>query len=261
LSALAAASWAPDLVSGELLELTRTLGDPALDLAIVAEGNTSERIDDNRLVVKASGSAMRHATASDFVVVDVPSLRELLSSATITQAQLTQAVEVLDSSGRVRRGSIETALHVAIQAVRPVRFIAHTHPTAVLSLLASVRADTAFADPVYSDEAVVLGRPLHLGYAEPGLAVAQLLYRELWCYVDRYAALPSLVLMANHGIVAIAETAVAAESITLMATKSARIRAGAYAVGGVVPLSADATEKYTGRPEIAQRRQQLSGTR
>ena len=47
---------------------------------ILAEGNTSQRLPDGRLVVKASGSNMRTATAEDFVVVDVDPLVELMRS-------------------------------------------------------------------------------------------------------------------------------------------------------------------------------------
>ena len=45
------------LVSPELVALT-LLGEPDRDLVILAEGNTSELLDDGRLVVKASGAGL-----------------------------------------------------------------------------------------------------------------------------------------------------------------------------------------------------------
>ena len=49
----------PSLVSDELVALTRDLGRTDRDLVILAEGNTSQRLPDGRLVVKASGARMR----------------------------------------------------------------------------------------------------------------------------------------------------------------------------------------------------------
>ena len=43
-------AWDPSLTSSELLTLTRLLGEPHRDLAVLAEGNTSELLDDGRLV-------------------------------------------------------------------------------------------------------------------------------------------------------------------------------------------------------------------
>ena len=53
------AVWDPGLVGEELVSLTRALGERHRDLVILAEGNTSQRLADGRVVVKASGSAMR----------------------------------------------------------------------------------------------------------------------------------------------------------------------------------------------------------
>ena len=47
-------TWEPDLVSAPLLSLTTQLGESARDLVVLAEGNTSELLDDGRLAVKAS---------------------------------------------------------------------------------------------------------------------------------------------------------------------------------------------------------------
>ena len=51
--------WHPELVSDELVALTRSLGDPAKDLVILAEGNTSQRLADGRIAVKTSGANMQ----------------------------------------------------------------------------------------------------------------------------------------------------------------------------------------------------------
>ena len=81
--------------------------------------------------------------------------------------------------------------------------------------------------------------------------------------VERYeeeGALPSLILLGNHGILTIADTAEGAEAISLMAVKSARVRLRAHAAGGTAPLTREAVEKYVARDDISERRQHISGT-
>jgi len=77
-------------------------------------------------------------------------------------------------------------------------------------------------------------------------------------YVDAHGALPQLVLLANHGIVAIAPTAAGVEAVSTMAVKGARVRATAYAVGGIAPLSDEDVEKFFARDDIAERRTNLA---
>lgn len=262
-------TWEPDLVSPALVTLTRLLGEPARDLAVLAEGNTSELLDDSRLVVKASGAGLAAATAADFVIVNVDEVMAVADDPTTDQDDLS-AVLVAAGTDRPggagpRRGSIEAVVHAAAHRVArdagvvdTARFVGHTHPTDVVGLLASVRAEEAWAHIVYSDEAVVVGRPLFVPYATPGLALGRLYTVALRAYVEQNGALPQLVLLANHGIVAFAPTTAGVEAVSTMAVKGARVRAIAYAVGGVAPLSDADVEKFFARNDIVERRANLA---
>ncbi|MET3807378.1 rhamnose utilization protein RhaD (predicted bifunctional aldolase and dehydrogenase) [Nakamurella sp. UYEF19] len=249
---------APELVTQELLELTRSLGRPERDLVILAEGNTSQLLDDGRVVVKASGSNMASATSDDFVTVEVGPFVDLLQRENCTQDEVTAALDAGVVGGQRRRGSIEALVHVAVQAVSPAGFVGHTHPTAILGLMASVRAQEAYGYWVYSDEAVVIGRPLYVPYASPGIELGQVFYHALRGYADQYGQLPQLVLLGNHGIVAIAPTAAGVDGISAMAVKGAQVRAAAYAVGGVSPVPAESVAKFLARADISERRGNLA---
>ena len=251
------ATLSPELVGDELLTLTRMLGEPERDLVILAEGNTSEAIDEERIVVKASGSSMRDATPATFVTVEVAPLLALLRDPGATQEALTAELTAGEVDGREARASIETLVHVAVRAFGNVRYVAHTHPTDVVALLSSADAAEAFAEPVYTDELITLGRPLFVPYAQPGIDLGRVFLERLDGYVSSHGELPSLVLLGNHGIVAISDTAAGAEAISMMAVKSARVRAGARAFGGLAPLTG--TEHYFDRPDFASRRAELAG--
>lgn len=251
------AVFEPAAVPQELVELTRSLGERDRDQAILAEGNTSYRLDADHLVVKTSGSNMRRASVDDFVVVDYAPLVEMLHDPSASQADLTAALDAGEHAGRRVRASIETLVHVAVQAVAPATWVAHTHPTSVVGLLASVQAETIFTDAVYSDEAVVLAEPLFVPYAEPGLALGKLVHEGLQRRFDDAGELPRLVLLANHGIVAIAESSAGAEGICEMAVKSARVRQIALTAGGLQPVPSDSIAKFVLRGEVSERRQRL----
>jgi rhamnose utilization protein RhaD (predicted bifunctional aldolase and dehydrogenase) len=253
------AVWDPGLVSEELVALTRSLGERSRDLVVLAEGNTSQLLPDGRLVVKASGSNMRTSTAEDFVVVDVDPLAELMSSPTATQADLTAALDAGEHGGRRRRASIETLVHVAAQVLAPTAFVGHTHPTAVVGLLASVHGPTAWDRHVYSDEAVVIGRPLYVPYATPGIDLGRVYLAALRRHVDTHGELPTLVLLGNHGIVVNAPGPAGVEAASEMAVKGAQVRSAAYSVGGVVPLEPAKVEEFFAREDVSERRARLSG--
>jgi len=248
------------LVSTDLIELTRRLGRPERDLVILAEGNTSELISEGTFVVKASGSSMEQADADTFVVVDVDPLVEIIRDPQASQEALTAALTATADDGRTVRASIESLVHAAVRALAPVRYVAHTHPTDVVALLASVEAESAFAEPVYSEEYMVLGKSLFVPYAEPGLKLGRVFLERLEAYVDEHGEVPSLVLLGNHGIVALSDSAAGAEAISLMAVKSARVRLGARAAGGVAALDAATTADYFDRADFRERRANLAGT-
>ncbi|MDO9395055.1 MAG: class II aldolase/adducin family protein [Herbiconiux sp.] len=254
-----ATTWQPDLVSDELIALASALGEPQRDLVILAEGNCSQRLDDGRIAVKASGAYMADTTREGFVVTEVEPLVALMEDLSRTQDDLTELLDAGVHEGVRRRGSIETLVHAAVQAVQPTAFVAHTHPTPVVGLLASVHAATAFDEWAYSDEAVVIGRPLFVPYAAPGIDLGRLFLTGLRSYVDRYGVLPSSVLLGNHGMVAIADSWRAAEAITLMTVKGARVRLDALSIGGVKGLGEDTVSHYFERTDFIERRKNLSG--
>lgn len=258
-------TWDPTLVSEELLALTRLLGEPRRDLAILAEGNTSELLEDGRLVVKASGANLAGSTKDDFVLVDVDEVMALVDDPRATQDDLTEvlvAQGAVRPDGSLRRGSIETLVHAAVARLgrdpSRARFIGHTHPTDVVGLLASVHAAEAWSRIVYSDEAVVIGQPLFVPYATPGIDLGRRYAEKLREHFDAQGRLPQLVLLGNHGIVAIAPTAAGVEAVSTMAVKGARVRTAALSVGGIAPLSPADVAKFFARSDVAERRANLT---
>lgn len=249
----------PALVPGELVELTRRLGDPAADLAILAEGNTSTVLPDGRFAVKASGSRMDRAGADDFVVADPVPLLRLMEHEGATQEELSALLSARDPAGGgpARAASIETLVHLAAIAAGGAKWVGHTHPTAVVGLLSTREARELFAAPLFPDEAVVLGRPAWVPYLPPGLALGRAVLDAIRRHTDTHGDPPRLVLLGNHGIVALGDTPAEVEAVTAMCVKASRVRHVARAAGTLSALPVDHADELAARPDEDARRRRL----
>ena len=217
----------------ELILMTRELGRVEHGLAITGEGNTSAALDDGTFLVKASGAGLGNITAKGFCRVDASRALALLDDSRCTDAN---AGELLRSA-LVRAGdprpSIETMLHALCLDDSEIRFVAHTHPLGLLRILCSRAGVKPFRRHFYPFAVVTCGRHIAtVGYHNPGLALARAIRTELVRYRRVHGRSPRLLLMANHGAVALARTAVEALDISLMAEKWAQLLDGTQRWGG-----------------------------
>jgi ribulose-5-phosphate 4-epimerase/fuculose-1-phosphate aldolase len=74
-------------------------------------------------------------------------------------------------------------------------------------------------------------------------------------YIDTHHEIPKVILMQNHGLIALGRTAQEVEDITGMAVKAARVLLGTYALGGPHFLTAESVARIHTRPDEAYRRQ------
>ena len=68
---------------------------------------------------------------------------------------------------------------------------------------------------------------------------------------------PKLVLLQNHGIIALGATSEAVLAITLMAEKAAAIFVGAAALGGPKFMQPEHVDRIASRPDEHERQQRL----
>jgi len=246
-----------DDILAQLVKLSRHLGEPTLDYVILGEGNTSARIDAHTFWVKASGAELRTIERSGFVRVRFDGVLSLLEAGAPSDARVKAGLEAArvdpEAGGRP---SVETALHAAVLQLEGVNFVGHTHPTAVNAVLCSQRAEEAIAGRLFPDEIVYCGpAPLYLPYTDPGVPLARAVRGAVDQYLDDYGEAPKVVLMQNHGLIALGRTASEVERVTAMAVKTARVLIGTYALGGPHFLSPEAAARIHTRPDEGYRRQ------
>jgi rhamnose utilization protein RhaD (predicted bifunctional aldolase and dehydrogenase) len=245
-------------ILGQVIAMSRRLGDPGLDYAILGEGNTSARIDDETFWVKASGAELATIDSEGFVQVRFDRVLSMLQAGNLTDDQVKSGLEAArvdpDASARP---SVETVLHALILKLDGVHFVGHTHPTAVNAILCSREAEAAIAGRLFPDEIVYCGpAPVYVPYTDPGVPLAQEVRDRIRRHIEEYLEVPKVILMQNHGLFALGGTASEVENITAMYVKTARVILGAYPLGGLHFMSPQAVARIHTRPDEEYRRQE-----
>ncbi|KQR95738.1 MAG: class II aldolase/adducin family protein [Microbacterium ginsengisoli] len=241
----------------QLADLSRRLGDPAFDAAMLGEGNTSVR-DGDAMHVKASGAVLGQAQAADFVRVDLARASSLISDPDAADAE----VDALFSDiARVegRRPSVEALLHVVVYEETDAAVVAHSHPTSVNALLCSRHAELLVDGALFPDQIVVLGaHPLLVPYIDPGIRLARVVREMLRAHISEHGAPPRVIYLRNHGMFALGAHGAQVLGMTAMAQKCARAIIGAQAVGGVNFMTPEDVARIDTRPDEKYRRALLA---
>lgn len=240
-----------DEILPQLITLSNNLGLPSNDYAILGEGNTSAKIDEQSFWVKASGVEMRTVGPAGFVQVYFEPILAMLEGPDLSDDAVRQTLAAAKVDPQAKgHPSVETALHAMCLKLAGVNFVGHTHPTAINMITCSAAYETALSGRLFPDEVVLCGpAPVLIPYVDPGLPLAREVYRRINAYIDTYGERPKTIYMQNHGFIALAPTAQQVENITAMAVKAARILVGSYAVGGPRFMTPQAVARIHTRPD------------
>jgi ribulose-5-phosphate 4-epimerase/fuculose-1-phosphate aldolase len=92
---------------------------------------------------------------------------------------------------------------------------------------------------------------------DPGLKLAQAIRRETEAFIGKHQRPPRIILMQNHGIIALGATWQSVLASLLMAEKAAKIFIGAAQLGGPIFLSEQDIARITSRPDEVYRQRVL----
>lgn len=245
----------------ELILMSNELAREDRRWVIIGEGNTSLRIDADTFYVKASGRSLNGITADGFVAVRFEPLLKLLDvegdSTALQEAMNAARVDPLSAL----RPSVEVTFHALLLHECGVQVIAHTHPVAVNQILCSPRAADFAYRRMFPDEIVLCGpRSLLIPYVDPGVPLARVMRDEVRQFIDLEGEPPKVILLHNHGLIALAQTPTEALNITAMAVKAAEIFTGAALLGGPVFLTDDDVRHIYRRPDEIYRRRLFART-
>ncbi len=139
-----------------------------------------------------------------------------------------------------------------------VNFVGHCHPVSANQVLCSPRARDFAERRLFPDEVVCCGSSsVFVPYTDPGLALARDIRERTNSFIKENGEVPRLILLQNHGIIALGATPDGVLACLLMAAKAAEIFAGAAAMGGPNFMTPQNVERIAGRPDEAYRQRQL----
>ena len=234
-----------------LTEMSRNLGRPEHDYVILGEGNTSARVDDDTFYVKASGFNLASIGEEGFVKVRFDAALAILDATGVSDGEVKNRLLAATVDNPAQRWpSVETTFHAVCLTVGQAKFVGHTHPTAVNAILCAQQAEAAIAGRLFPDEIVVCGAaPAFVPYVDPGQPLAREIRGALFRHADAYGELPKVILMQNHGMIALGQSAGEVERITAMYVKTARVIAGTFAMGGPRFMTPENVARIHARPD------------
>lgn len=241
-----------------LLLLSHEIGREDRQLAILGEGNTSARLGSDQFVVKASGCHLGSLTCDELTVCQSSKVLALLDRRPVADEELDEVLMAARVNGEGKRPSIETLFHAWLLTLREVNFVGHCHPLTANQVLCSPRARDFAERRLFPDEVVCCGaQSVFIPYADPGLPLAREIVERTRSFIEREACVPRLILLQNHGVIALGSSPQAVLATLLMATKAAAIFMGAAAMGGPNFLNPQHVERIAGRLDEAYRQRQL----
>lgn len=241
-----------------LIDLSHQLGREDRRLAILGEGNTSARVSDKTFLVKASGSNLGGLTAAGLTECRFADLLPALDARAMSDADVDAQLLASRADPAARKPSVEAMFHAWLLTLPGVNFVGHTHPIEVNKILCTPLAKTFAARRACPDEIVCCGTASVLvPYTDPGLKLAQAIRKAVLSFIKRTARPPRVVLLENHGLIALGATPESVLATSLMAAKAAEVFIGANLLGRPRYLTAAQVERIAGRPDEHYRQKAL----
>ena len=242
----------------KLLELSHELGAEHRHLAILGEGNTSAKLDDDTFLVKASGSNLGTLRPEQVVECRAAAILGLLDRESVSDEEVDAVLMDSRTDAAARKPSVEALFHAYLLSLPGIQFVGHTHSVAVNAVLCSPIAEKFATGRIFPDEVVCCGpRSVFVPYMDPGLKLAQTIREQTLKFIDEQAAPPRVILLKSHGIITLGSSPEAVKAAMYMAVKAATIFAGAAALGGPVFMSEAEIRRIGGRRDEHYRQQAL----
>ena len=241
-----------------LITLSRELGREDRQLAILGEGNTSADLGDGTFLVKASGTSLGTLTPNGLSRVSHGKVDAILARESVTEQEIEDGLVECLADATHKKPSVETFLHSLCLRQPGIGWVGHTHTTSVLSILASKHGAEPFKRHVCPDAIVVCGlHVLSVPYINPGLDLARQVKRGLDQHLATHGKPPKVILMENHGPVALGATSKDVLNTMLMLDKWARVLIGALSCGGINYLNDEDALTIDSRLDEAYRRKMI----
>ncbi|MBU3666832.1 MAG: aldolase [Chthoniobacterales bacterium] len=241
-----------------LISLSHQIGREDRRLAILGEGNTSTDLGDGTFLVKSSGCSLSTLDEAGISRVKMAPILAALDDQNLDDSGVKAILECSRADDSPRLPSVETFMHAVCLDEGGAKWVGHCHAESVMAILCSEHGGKPFLNHIFPDAIVVCGRHVAVvPYIDPGLALAVEVRRVLREFRADHGAAPKVILLENHGPVALGASDSEVMNILLMLDKWARVLAGTLAVGGPKFLPSAVSDRIDQRPDEHYRRTQI----
>ena len=244
-----------------LLALSHQISREDRRLAILGEGNTSADLGDGTFLVKSSGCSLSDLDESGVSRVKMAPILAALDDQTLDDSGVRTVLEYSRADASPKLPSVETFMHAVCLSEGGAKWVGHCHAESVMSIVCSEHGGKHFLKHIFPDAIVVCGRHVAaVPYIDPGLELAREVRRVLREFRAAHGSAPKVILLENHGPVALGASDKEVLNILLMLDKWARVLVGTLAVGAPKFLPSAVSERIDKRPDEDYRRAQIGKT-
>lgn len=241
-----------------LIDLSHEIGREDRQLSILGEGNTSAKISPAQFAVKASGCCLGTLSEADLAICETGRILKILDQKTLADEAIDNGLLEARVGGKGKKPSTEAMFHAWLLSLEGVNFVGHCHPVSCNQVLCSPRARDFAERRIFPDEIVCCGpASVFVPYVDPGLPLAREIKDRTNTFIQQQKQIPRLILLQNHGVIALGSTPNAVLACIMMASKAAAIFMGAAAMGGPNFMTPQHVERICARPDEAYRQRQL----
>lgn len=169
-------------------------------------GNTSVKLDDNHMAVKASGYRLDQVTEDEgYVIVDYQRIREYFNTIDTTRdvnyelesSSFMKDSVLKDKNPKDLRPSIETGFHSFMGT-----YVIHSH-SVYGNLLSCSKEGKDHASKIFANKYNMLW----ISYSNPGFDLTLYLNEAVGAFESKKGRKPNVIFMENHGLIVSAEEA------------------------------------------------------
>jgi len=217
-------------MSNELLELAHWAGNHPARLVLGTEGAVAATLPGGtNFAVSSARVNLARLETGNVVEFNLAKAQALIAQDDAAPEKLTEA----QTNPTAPTPSADALAFADLFAFDGIHFALHTQPIPINQIICSPRARQFSDRRNLPHEILACGQASVLvPFMPPGLLLAKEIRRKIALWRDRYKTIPKLILIQNHGMIAMGETIEEVKTISEMAVKYAEIFVGAAMLGG-----------------------------
>lgn len=183
-----------------MMRISNYCGD-RVDYVQGGGGNTSVKLDERLMAIKASGYTLKVTTAQKgFVTVDYKKISEYYNELDVgadtdfekESHEINMGSIVLLEGMENRRPSVEVGMHSFLK-----KYVIHTH-SVYANILCCSQEGRELADKIFSSSKI---NYVFVPYTDPGYKLAMIIKQKVEEFEAQNGCMPDAIFMENHGVI------------------------------------------------------------